>query len=129
MPNPHFNELLARTIAKLYKTHPAVLNLASDELWEPPLKQTDADYQHKTTVSGSTLTWLYRNGLVGGDYKEFQNGGTAIFRAQLTAHGYRLAASPQINYGNMPLGQVAVNAAVDGNSVSFDWVARQVVGG
>ncbi len=56
MPNPHFNELLTRAIAKLYKTHPALLNLASDELWEPPLKQTDADYQQKTTISGSTLT-------------------------------------------------------------------------
>src|SRR5271156_4053603 len=113
MPNPQFNELLTRAIAALYRNHPSPQNLASDDLWNPPIKSADADYDKKTTVSGGTLTWLFRNGFVGGEFREFQSGSSAIFKAQLTAHGYRVASALQTNYGNMPLGQVAIKAATD----------------
>lgn len=124
MPDPQYNVLLTRVIADLYRHHPSPLNLISDEIWDPPLKRTDADYAQKSATSGGTLTWLYRNGFVSGDYKETQTG-AVIFKAQLTSHGYRMASQPQINYGNMPLGQVAIDAVANPSETRFAWVAQK----
>ena len=126
-----FNEHLTRAVAQLYEAHPATIYLPSDNLWEPPITQRDADYQHKSPISAGTLTWLYRNGFVGGDYSP-RGLGCEIVGAQLTSSGYRIAHRKEGNYGGSPLGDVAVSATKSpDNSRSirdFEFVAGRFTG-
>lgn len=130
--NDEFKLQVTRVFARLYQNHPTAITLASDDLWEPPLTQKDNDYTKKAALSGGTLTWLYRNNIVSGEFHETNNGGGYVAGAQLTAHAYRIATHAEDNYGAIPLGQVAVEAMADlsspGAGKAIDWVSRRFLG-
>jgi hypothetical protein len=128
-----FNLQLTRVIALLYDAHPRTLIIESDSLCVPPLDRSAPDYLTRRAISGGTLTWLFRNGIVGGEFVETGDGSAVITDAQLTAHGYGLATKSDPNAGGKELGQVALEAIAKPEShdgkVLIELVARRVSGG
>jgi hypothetical protein len=98
-------------------------------LWDPPLAVGSKDYEEKSSTAGGTLTWLYRNGIVGGDFQE-AGIGARITSAQLTSRGYRIVQKSEGNYGGSTLGEVAVaflsDPAAPGFSQAVDFIARRM---
>jgi len=127
-----FNLLLTRAIAKLYENHPMAIVLGTADLWDPPLKATDPEFEKKKRVANGTLMWLHRNGIVDGDLQDFGNGDMlAISNALLTARGYQIANNPENNYNAKALGQVAVEAMANPVAAqsAIDWVAKRFTQG
>jgi hypothetical protein len=128
-----FNLLLTLIIAKLYETHPATITLDGGELWVPPLRASDPDFEKKKKATSGTLLWLYQNGFVAGMLQESNGEVFGISGAQLTAQGYRLANHADVNAGGLTLGQVAFDAASNPESsdgrTGIDLVARRFTNG
>lgn len=60
--NTDFNMQVLRAFVALYRVHPRVIELSSEQTHFPPPTRNDADYADKLASSGGTITWLYRNG-------------------------------------------------------------------
>lgn len=124
-----FNLLLTRIVAKLYENHPATIALDGSELWTPPLRANDSDFEKKKKATSGTLLWLYQNGFVAGILQESNGEVFGISNAQFTAHGYRIANEAEINAAGVSLGQVAIDAVSSNTLTDIDLVARRFTNG
>jgi len=129
-PNDDFKIQITRAFAQLYEAHPRTLLMGSDNLWDPPITTADPDYTQKAAISGGTLTWLHRNGIVDGNLTAYMNGGVMVAGAQLTARGYRLAQKQEQNAGGISLGQLAADTVASPSSpdatANFELIARRI---
>jgi hypothetical protein len=103
-----FNQLLTRAIGILYNRHPRPTALSTVDLWNPPLKEGDADYDRKREEANGTLLFLHRNNFVDGDLQDFGNGKMwAINNALLTTGALRIANTVDPNENGKTVGQIA----------------------
>jgi|ERR1700736_3239871 hypothetical protein len=103
-----FKTQVLRAFAALYRAHPRVITLSSEQTNYPPPNRNDISYTDELLSSGGTITWLYRNGFVNGEFQE-TNPGSFMTNAQLSGKGYAIFRKVYPNVGR-PLGEAAVEA-------------------
>ncbi len=121
-----FNRLLTRAIGVLYNRHPQPTTLSAMELWDPPLKKDDPNFEHNMQEASGTLLWLHRNNVIDGELQEMGSSkSVAISRALLTAQGYRIANAVDPNENGKTVGQIAVESLARPSLTISDLVARR----
>jgi len=103
-----FKIQVLRAFVALYHAHPRVIELSSEQTHSPPPYRNDFSYTAELLSSGGTITWLYRNGFVSGEFQE-ANPGSFMTNAQLSARGYAIFRKVHPNVGR-PLGEAAIEA-------------------
>src|ERR1700730_867133 len=109
MPDANdFKIQVLRAFVALYRVHPCVIELSSEQTHFPPPNRNDVNYTDELTSSGGTITWLSRNGYVSGELQEM-NPGSFMMNAQLSGIGYAIFRKIYPNVGR-PLGEASVEA-------------------
>lgn len=103
-----FKTQVLRVFVALYRAHPRVIELSSEQTHSPPPNRNDISYTDELISSGGTIAWLYRNRFVSGEFHEM-NPGSCMTGAQLSASGYAIFRKVHSNVGRS-LGEAAVEA-------------------
>ena len=103
-----FKVQVIRAFVALYRAHPRTIELSSAQTHSPPPYRNDFSHTDELLSSGGTITWLYRNGFVSGEFQE-TNPGSFMTNAQLSARAYAIFRKSHPNVGRS-LGEAAVEA-------------------
>jgi hypothetical protein len=109
MPDANdFKTQVLRAFVALYRAHPRLIDLSSEQTHFPPPNRNDISYTDELLSSGGTITWLSRNSFVSGEFHEM-NPGSCMTSAQLSQRGYAIFRKVHSNVGRS-LGEAAVEA-------------------
>jgi hypothetical protein len=127
-----FNIQVMRAVAALYKQHPAITVLGSEQILASPISQTDPIFEERMEFVCGTIRWLFRNSFVTGTFDESVRF-PGVFDAQLSASAYRILSANEPNAQNhQTLGELAISAASQPGtreeSVTSELVVRRLGG-